>query len=369
MTRREIAILGCKLLGLFIFIKYIPSFFGFIPILYSIPVGQTPEAGGLASIAFQLIPWGALIFFGAGLWFWAKRISQWIVPEETLPVSFELDKDFVTAALSFIGLVLLVVSIPVLLHQFVTYSLEIIIASTTHSPLTRDVIRAIFQFFLGIIILSNSSSFSRLIQRASKSTFHATEQKSITSQMTRRDMAHLGCRLLAIYLIVIYSITLISHLGMLATINWQQNTFTPMMLALQIVAALYFFFLLILGLWLWFGANLFATKIAGGDFSANPVGFNLNILPLLISFFGLWILATAVPGLLNNLSMYYIRVHYAAADIFFLSTIFISGAKVLLGLLLFFASPSITQKLQGMQSISCSFKHWLKNPSGSGVNR
>ena len=365
MTKRDLAILGCKFLGLFILIKHIPAFLGFIPIFFLILVDQISNMGDLTSMLLQLLFWTIMMLCGAALWFQAKRIGQWIIPEDTPPVSFELDKNFIKAALSIVGLVLLIVSIPVLLQHFAS---NIFLSLASNSPLNRDFIRAFFRFSLGIIIIGSSSHLSHFIQNVSKSTFHSGKQESIKNQMTRHDIAHLGCRLLSIYLVIIHAISLISQLTSLAIIFWQRkNDLSPLMLAAQIESALYLLIIVAIGFWLWFGAHRFARKIAG-NFAEKPVLLNFDMLPLLISFVGLMLLVKAIPGLISHLSMHSIHVYYSAPNTTFLSSGIAAGTKVLLGLLLFFASGIVADKLQNIGSASALLSRWIKNPSGSNVN-
>lgn len=365
MTKRDLAVLGCKILGLFIFIRYIPLFLTFIPFSVGTYLQGDLSGGDIFSSVLQALMGILVMASGAGFWFLAKRIAQRMIPEDTPPASFTLHEDFIMAALLLIGVVLLVVSIPVCIRYFAEHLFAPQNTAASNPFQNWDLIEAYFQFILGIIILGSSTSISRHFRCLSKSTFLEQE-----TQITKHDIAYLGCRLLGIYFIVINTIALISQLGMSATRFFQQNNgLLPIMVAGQIESVFYFLIFIAIGFWLWLGANSFARKLTGKN-SSDAADLNLAILPLLISFVGLMLLVRAVPGFINDLSLQYMRSHYfsTSGDVFVYGSV-AAGVKVLLGILLFFASGTVSDKLQNLGSSSASatasLKSWIKNPSGS----
>ena len=366
MTKRDLAILACKILGLFIFISNLPLFLTFIPFnVVTYLQGDFSSVDIVASV-LQALMGIAVIVCGVGFWFLAKRIAQWMVPEDTSPASFALHEDFIMAWLLLIGIILLVASIPVIIQHFAEHLFATQNTAVSNSFDTRNLVEAYFQFILGIIILGSSASISRLFRFSPKSTFAEQE-----TQITKHDIAYLGCRLLGIYVIVINTVTLISQLGMFATTFWQQNdALSPFMMAKQIEGILNLVIIIATGFWLWLGADFFARKLAGSNSTDFAADFNLTILPLMISFVGLMLLVKAVPGLINALSMHSILMHFIPEiDAGFRYSAIASIAKVLLGTLLFFAPGAVSDKLQNMGSAGASLKRWIKNPSGSNVNR
>jgi len=366
MTKRDLAILGCKILGLFIFISNIQLFLTFIPFSVVTYLQGDLSGGDIVTSVLQALMGIIVMAYGAGFWFLAKRIAQWMIPEDTPPAAFTFQEDFILTALLVIGTVLLIISIPVCVQHFAEHLFTTQNTAELDPNGTRNLIEAYFQFILGIVILGSSASISRLFRFSPKSTF--VEQET---QITKHDIAYLGCRLLGIYLIVINTVTLISRLGMLAIRFLQQNdVLSPFMMAGQIQAVFYFAIIIAIGFWLWLGADLFARKLAGKNSSDAAADLNMAILPLLISFVGLMLWVRAVPGFINDLSLQCINIHYfPASDARFGYSIVASGTKVLLGLLLFFASGAVSDKLRNMVSAGASLKRWIKNPSGSNVNR
>lgn len=366
MTKRDLAILGCKILGLFIFISNIPLLLTFVSFNIITFLQGNFSNSDIISSALQILMGIMVMACGTALWFQAKRIAQWIIPEDTPPASFAFHENFITAALVIIGIVLLIISIPILLQHFAQY---LFASQNADAYNSRNLVRAYSQSFLGIVILASSANISRLFRFSPKSTFLPTEQR-----LTRHDFAYLGCRLLGIYLIVINAIALLSKLGTLATVFWQRDqSLSSFMMAGQIEAAFYFIIIIAIGIWLWLGADFFARKLAGKESSNVAADFNLTILPLLVSFVGLMLLVRAVPAFINDISLQCIKAYYIpTSDNVFGYNAIAAGAKVLLGLLLFFAPTAISNKLQNMGSASAStitsLKRWIKNPSGSNAN-
>src|SRR5690606_30144777 len=120
MTKRDLAILGCKILGIFIIASSIPL------LVISVPYGIAAYLQGdllfnsdIAAQIIQVLTSVMMITSGAVFWFRAKRIAQQMVPEDTPRASFPFHENFIAAILIFIATVLLIISTPVFI-QYLT---------------------------------------------------------------------------------------------------------------------------------------------------------------------------------------------------------------------------------------------------------
>jgi len=127
MTKREIASLVLKLMGVFILLKtigYVPTVFG---VLFT--TGRYNSNAGFASLALQVMGMLLLLAFALG---WAvliivlsDKFAKWLIKEDkSLEIAHPISKeDVMVVAVSCIGLYLIVAAIPSIMHHLYNFLL------------------------------------------------------------------------------------------------------------------------------------------------------------------------------------------------------------------------------------------------------
>ena len=164
--------------------------------------------------------------------------------------------------------------------------------------------------------------------------------------MTKKEIATLSFKMLSLY-------AFISAIDKLPRIfySMSHNDLRGPGMINFVMAAVPPLLLVICGMLLWFMAPLLAVSIFKSTVSENePNASFVDIQTIAFSVAGLYVLASALPNLVESVSMYYIIVsHTTEGGAPLGETIIVLMLKIALGFWLFFGSRSIVKFIRSRQ--------------------
>jgi hypothetical protein len=175
MTKRELAALACKLLGIFFFVSSISSVL-LLPFTFGSQIdGFIQKGADLSSILLMILTvsisiLGSFLYLVAGLllWFKAGKFAARIFSEDSSPTTLAVSSNILPMAFSLTGVIIVALILPHLLGMFIAHNMasdpQVSNWDKTHDIL--DLTASFVQMLLGIWLIFGAGKISTTIQRA-----------------------------------------------------------------------------------------------------------------------------------------------------------------------------------------------------------